>query len=133
MGPAGRRYRSSGAEHRQTRTQTTKCAARRSVSSNGAAARHAAANAGSATLSAQWRHLGGMGGLRTPPRIVKCKSFALSVTQKAVCTLVIMVDNTNLVQSTSITAMVTVCNVLSDDMDVLHNCPSRIAITNSEK
>ena len=29
---------------------------------------------------------------------------------------------TNLVQSTSITAMVTVCNVLSDDMDVLHNC-----------
>jgi len=27
-----------------------------------------------------------------------------------------MVDNTNLVQSTSIMAMVTVCNVLSDDM-----------------
>ena len=31
-----------------------------------------------------------------------------------------MVDNINLVQSTSITAMITVCNVLSDDMDVLH-------------
>jgi len=29
--------------------------------------------------------------------------------------------------------MVTVCNVLSDDMDVLHNCLSRITITNSEK
>ena len=29
---------------------------------------------------------------------------------------------TNLVQSTSITAMVAVCSVLSDDMDVLHNC-----------
>jgi len=40
---------------------------------------------------------------------------------------------TNLVQSTSITAMVTVCNVLSDDMDVLHKCLSRITITNSEK
>jgi len=25
---------------------------------------------------------GGMGGLRTPPRIVKCKSFALSVSSK---------------------------------------------------
>ena len=31
----------------------------------------------------QWRHLGGgTGGLRTPPRIVKCKSFALSVSSK---------------------------------------------------
>jgi len=29
--------------------------------------------------------------------------------------------------------MVTVCNVLSDDMDVLHNCLSRITITNLEK
>jgi len=34
-----------------------------------------------------------------------------------------MVDNTG----------VTVCNVLSDDMDVLHNCLSRITITNLEK
>jgi len=34
------------------------------------------------------------------------------------------------VQSTSITAMVTVCNVLSDDMDVLHNCLSRITVSN---
>ena len=40
---------------------------------------------------------------------------------------------TNLVHSTNITAMVTVCNVLSGDMDVLHNCLSRITITNSEK
>ena len=41
------------------------------------------------------------GGSADPPRIVKCKSFALSVSskpQKAVCTLVIMVDNTGTCQ-----------------------------------
>jgi len=76
----------------------------------------------------------GAGGSADPPRIVKCKSFALSVSSKG--SLYIShngIDNTDLVQSTSITAMVTVCNVLSDDMDVLHNCLSRITITNSEK
>ena len=65
----------------------------------------------------------GGGSADPPPRIVKCKSFALSA----------HIGYTNLVQSTSITAMVTVRNVLSDDMDVLHNCLSRITITKSEK
>jgi len=33
-------------------------------------------------LPIQWRHLGGMEGSADPPRIVKCKSFALSVSSK---------------------------------------------------
>jgi len=43
----------------------------------------------------------GPGGSADPLKIVKCKSFALSVSskpQKAVCTLVIMVDNTGACQ-----------------------------------
>ena len=61
---------------------------------------------------ASFREAGG--GVCGPPRIVKCKSFALSVSSKG-------------------SQKVTVCNVLSDDMDVLHNCLSHITITNSEK
>ena len=61
---------------------------------------------------ASFRWGGARGSADPPPRIVKCKSFALSVSSKG---------------------SLYICNVLSDDMDVLHNCLSRITITNSEK
>jgi len=79
----------------------------------------------SSTSTIQWRHLGGARGVCGPPPqgLWSVKVLHYLSAQKEVCTLVIMVDNTG----------VTVCNVLSDDMDVLHNYLSRITITNSEK